>query len=200
MIAAIGPQKTSSQRASRLLKLLALLLALVLLNGCAGSGTRTVGAPIDDRSRRTEQPQATAPESKPAPALKEGDSIAAPVERLALANKPANAMRKRDPATRSLLVTAMDAATHGEWERAQAALERAVKLSPTDSGLWRQLAYTHYRRGDFEQALVIAQRALSLTAGETTATSESWNLIADIENARGNAADARIARQRALLR
>lgn len=179
---------------------LALLSALAVLNGCAGGGTRTASAPIDDRSHRAEQPAGTAPEPKPAPTLKEGDSIAAPVERLALANKPAEAMRKRGPATRSLLVTAMEAATRGEWERAQAALERAVKLSPTDSGLWRQLAYTHYRRGDFEQAFVIAQRALSLTAGERTATSESWSLIADIENARGNTADAGIARQRALLR
>ena len=77
--------------------------------------------------------------------------------------------------------------------RAQAALERAVKLSPQDAELWRQLAYTHYREGDLVQAAAHAERAVAL-APESTA---GWALVADIEAARGNAAAAERARRKA---
>ncbi|MGE0485734.1 MAG: tetratricopeptide repeat protein [Gammaproteobacteria bacterium] len=119
-------------------------------------------------------------------------AMAAPTERLVPEPVPA----PRDPATASLLAAAMQAVTRDDWERALAALERAVKLAPDDAGLWYQLAYVHHRRGDHEQAVQTARRALSLpvSAAERART---WLLIAEVETARGDAAAAAAARAQA---
>lgn len=187
-----------------------LLLALaILLSACAGGGTR---APIEARdveppaAEQVEHPEApdtgvlTSPIELPEPGTAEfldegadaGDDSAVPAEQLALA-APA---QPRNPAAQSLLEAATAAALRGEWDRAQAALERAVRVAPDDAGLWRQLAFTHYRQGDHAQALEIARRALRV-APEGTAAAESWRLIGDIEAAQGNTAAADAARARA---
>ncbi|MEQ8659987.1 MAG: tetratricopeptide repeat protein, partial [Gammaproteobacteria bacterium] len=111
----------------------------------------------------------------------------------AAAARLALATPARGGAAQSLLTAAVQAAAAGEWDRAQAALERAVRLAPQDAELWRQLAYTHYRAGDLEQAAAHAGRAVALAPDD----SAGWQLIADIESARGNAAAAARAREQA---
>ncbi|MCB1745758.1 MAG: tetratricopeptide repeat protein [Gammaproteobacteria bacterium] len=184
------------------------LLLVVLLQACASGGVR---APIESRGEAS-APAVAAPPAAPTPspplvpgvrALPDAPRPAAeplPDEipegkQLALA-KPAEAPVPRDAATSSLLAAAMQAASRNDWDRAQAALERAVKLAPQDADLWRQLAYTHYRRGDQEQALQTAQRALSLP-GAAAEQARTWALIADIQTARGDADAAAAARARA---
>jgi len=197
------------------------LLLAGLLSACAGGGTR---APVEERVRggatpATEPaavptgqareadagrrdgvvvealPEAASPRLEPLPADTEEALVdgAPGTQQLALA---APAVPPRDGATQSLLGAAVQAAAAGEWDRAQAALERAVKLSPQDAELWRQLAYTHYREGDLTQAAAHAERAVAL-APESAA---GWALVADIEAARGNEAAAARARSKAAAR
>jgi len=192
--------------------------ALLALTACAGSGTR---APIEARG---EQPAAASggEPDEPAAAFQRPAVIATPVdlpvpstpvqvpdeidsedgtsmagEQLALAHAPAALEPPRNPAAQSLLDAATQAAARGEWERAQAALERAVKVAPDDAALWRQLAYTQYRRGEFGQAIEIAQRALRVDPAPAAAT-QTWRLIAEIESARGNGSAAAAARAKSL--
>ncbi|MEQ8230349.1 MAG: tetratricopeptide repeat protein [Gammaproteobacteria bacterium] len=195
------------------------LVLVATLTACAGGGgTR---APVEERSSgsSSDPPAASraAPSAAPAVASeRNGDGVvveALPdtprprVEALAedaapgddaetptqLAHVAPETSQARGGAAQSLLAAAVKAAGAGEWDRAQAALERAVRLSPQDAELWRQLAYTHYREGDLEQAAAHAQRAVALAPDAV----EGWQLVADIESARGNAEAAARARTRA---
>lgn len=101
------------------------------------------------------------------------------------------------PAVQSLVNAANTAAAEQNWDRAQAALERAVKLAPSKSGLWRQLAYTHLKSGNLERAREVVQRALSLAAADGRENVAAWRLLGDIEQARGDAGAAQMARANA---
>lgn len=98
------------------------------------------------------------------------------------------------PAVQSLLTAANTAAAQHNWDQAQAALERAVKLAPSKSSVWRQLANTHLQSGNLERAREVAQRALSLAAADGRENVAAWRLIGDIEQARGDASAAQLAR------
>ncbi len=67
-------------------------------------------------------------------------------------------------ATASLARLASKAVADEDWERAKAALERALKIAPSAASIWRQLAYCYYQTGDYAQAFAQVQRALSLSA------------------------------------
>ena len=89
-----------------------------------------------------------------------------------------------DPAVQSLVNVAREASARGEWERAQAALERALKLAPDDAALWTQLAYTHFRRGDLDQAQELAERGLVQASTGKQDDAATRRLLQQIEAAR----------------
>lgn len=101
------------------------------------------------------------------------------------------------PAVQSLVTAANTAAAEQNWDRAQAALERAVKLAPTKSSVWRQLAAVHLKSGNPERAREVVQRALSLAAADGRENVAAWRLLGDIEQARGDAGAAQMARANA---
>lgn len=101
------------------------------------------------------------------------------------------------PAVQSLVTAANTAAAEQNWDRAQAALERAVKLAPTKSSVWRQLAAVHLQSGNPERAREVVQRALSLAAADGRENVAAWRLLGDIEQARGDAGAAQMARANA---
>jgi Tetratricopeptide repeat len=98
------------------------------------------------------------------------------------------------PAVQSLVTAANTAAARHDWDQAQAALERAVKLAPTKSSVWQQLAKAHLQSGDVQRAREVAQRALSLATADGREDVAAWRLIADIEQARGDSGAAQLAR------
>ena len=98
------------------------------------------------------------------------------------------------PAVQSLVTAANTAAAQHDWDQAQAALERAVKLAPAKSSVWQQLAKTHLQSGNLERAREVAQRALSLAAADGRENVAAWRLIGDIEQARGDVGAAQLAR------
>ena len=98
------------------------------------------------------------------------------------------------PAVQGLLAAAQQSASQGNWDRAQAALERAIKLAPARSVLWQRLAYTHLQTGQLDRAREVAQRALVLAAVDGQENVAAWRLIAAIEQARGDGAAATTAR------
>ena len=118
-------------------------------------------------------------------------------EELDASNALTRAAPALSPAVQSLVVAANIAAAQKNWDRAQAALERAVKLAPSQASVWRQLAYTHLQSGDLERAREVAQRALSLASADGRENVAVWRLIGDIEQARGDTAAAQAARTNA---
>lgn len=118
-------------------------------------------------------------------------------EEIGASNALTRAAPALSPAVQSLVVAANTAAAQKNWDRAQAALERAVKLAPSQASVWRQLAYTHLQSGDLERAREVAQRALSLASADGRENVAVWRLIGDIEQARGDTAAAQAARTNA---
>lgn len=184
-----------------------LLLPLALVAaGCASPGGAP--APIEDRvagkaPAATSAPAAAASapavraiplpsEAAPAPSelplevlpADEAGELPAPEATVMQPATPLN------PAVQTLLASARQAQDAGEWERAQSALERAVKLSPDDPALWTELAYTHLRRGESDQAQEFADRAQSLAAATGSQDPAIWQLVAEIEAARTRARSA----------
>ena len=132
-----------------------------------------------------------APElSFPAEPLGPEDDAGAPAE----ATGAAPAL---SPAVQSLVTAANTAAAERNWDRAQAALERAVKLAPAKSSVWRQLAAVHLQSGNPELAREVVQRALSLAAADGRENVAAWRLLGDIEQARGDTGAAQLARANA---
>ncbi len=174
--------------------------ALALAGGCASTGGSS--APIEDRAKAKATTSAPATVSSataskastaraiPMPALPPENPTVLPLEagpddeQLARAESPATMLPPANPAVQSLLDQAREASARGEWERAQAALERALKLSPDNAAVWTQLAYTHLHRGELEQAQELAERAQVLSSAAGQQDPLIWQLIAEIEAAR----------------
>lgn len=168
----------------------------MLAGGCAGTGG--VSAPIEDRDKSATSAKAPAAATAAAPAVRTIPLPALPPERptvmplepgpeteqLARAEPPAALLPPANPAVQSLLDQARQASARGDWDLAQSALERALKLSPDDASVWTQLAYTHFRRGELQQAQELAERALVLSSAAGAEDPAIWRLIAEIEAAR----------------
>ncbi len=164
-----------------------------VLAACTGlTGRAPAPAPIEDRVRAEDLDRGVEREMPREPTRQ-----APPAQQLARAEDLRPVAPPAHVAVQTLLAAAMQAATRNDWDRAQAALERAIKLAPEDTSLWTQLAYTHFRQGDLGQAGEMAQRALSFTSAHPSDKAPVWRLIADIETARGNSAEANSARREA---
>lgn len=164
----------------------------------AGSG---LGTPEPERGFIIETPSEAAPRR----ALPPGVSLPPGAEPLppedpgaALEAQPTVAAPALSPAVQSLVSAADTAAAEQNWDRAQASLERAVKLAPSNSVVWQKLARTQMHSGDLTRAREVAQRALTLAPANSAEQASAWSLIADIEQARGDGAAARAARDSAL--
>lgn len=175
----------NAARAIRQQVLLAAACAAALA-GCASSGPT---APIETRGASEPEAPIGAP-VRPAPEDSAQSAPApspAPADRqdvLALAAPAAPETPVRSSAVQSLFAAAMQSATRGDWDRAQAALERALRLAPEDADLWRELAYTQLRQGELAQAGHTAERALALVRARDGDTGPVRRLIASIDAAR----------------
>ena len=179
-------------------------VVLILLHGCVVRGPSTA-APIEHRQ---ESLTVVAYPAKPVAAAEHNTksdtparldpALSAPSDRVSAARPPdAEPVRPLLPASRALVQSALVAVGRGDWERAQAALERALRLEPDNAALWRQLAYTHHRRGATMEAELHAQRAASLSVPGSDDYRQSWALLVDIYAATGDEERAGEARNRA---
>lgn len=70
-----------------------------------------------------------------------------------------------DPALRDLVAQADRATARSDNGAARATLERALRIKPADPDLWLRLGELNLNEGEFEQALVMSQRARDLARG-----------------------------------
>lgn len=85
----------------------------------------------------------------------------------------------------------------GRLPNAAAALERALRIEPKNPRLWRELALVHLRQRDYPQAEQLATRSNSWAGNDDALRAENWRLIAEARAARGDAAGAEAALERA---
>lgn len=183
----------------------AILTAIILwLAGCTVAPTSTVEPP--SRSGSYEQPRSgavyTAPHQQES---RRGGGYVAPT--------PAPDSVRRAPVVaysdNSTGVTAADVllregkAYHQRGQYADAAnhFERAIRLAPRSPALYLALARTRLALNDFNSAIQMANRALSLLPsdgwGVADARADAWTIIADSREASGDRKGAAVARSKA---
>jgi len=90
----------------------------------------------------------------------------------------------------ALLVQSRSARSNGDFTRALAAIERAVRIAPNDPQLWLEYGRVQLALGDFEQAMALARRASGLAGSDAELRAEASRLIADANRERARAAAA----------
>jgi Flp pilus assembly protein TadD len=101
------------------------------------------------------------------------------------------------PAVTELTRRAETASADGDQARAVRLLERALRLSPRNAGLWQNLAVVRYRQGRYADAETLAQRSNRWSSSDPELRRRNWSLIEAARRKRGDGAGAREARQRA---
>ena len=103
-------------------------------------------------------------------------------------------------AVAALLDGARAAEEAGQYGRAAASLERALKVAPRNPRLWHRLAVIRYRQGRLAAAESLALRSLSLASSDPGLDARNWRVVAAVRQARGDRAGAEDAFRRASLR
>jgi tetratricopeptide (TPR) repeat protein len=126
------------------------LAAGLAIAGCvAAPPTRPGGPRVGDESPRPAQPPVSAPE----------------------ASLPGDA-------TGALIAQSRAERAAGSHDRAAASLERALSIDPTRADLWLELGEVELEAGDREQAITLAQKALSLAGGDAAIERRAAELMA----------------------
>lgn len=97
------------------------------------------------------------------------------------------------PAVVSLMDHARADVAAGHLGRAEASLERALRIEPRNPHLWQELARVRLKQGDYAQAESVAARSTLWAGGDIGLRAENWRLIAQAREARGDTAGARAA-------
>lgn len=152
-------------------------LCVTLLGGCVGtpytppatdSSTESESDVIPEVEVETPEPEVVAP--------------------------PVNSARKN--AAGVLLAQSETLRQNGQLPQAVALMERAIRLEPSRGDLWVQLGRLRFEEGELARAEQYARKGIALTRVAEPARRLGWLLLADVSDARGDAAGARQIRAR----
>lgn len=145
-------------------KIVPLALALALLGGCTTTvyyppGT-TPPVPVEERSTQAPGTQSGQTDQSGSPVTVNPAIITTPPPRPPTSPQP--------PATQPTPASPLDddiraAMQSGDFERAAALTERALRIRPREATLWYNLASIRFNQGRMEEAEGHAQRALSFS-------------------------------------
>lgn len=92
----------------------------------------------------------------------------------------------------ALLLQSRNERRSGDYARAAATLERALRVEPTASAIWLELARVRLLEGNFAQAEQLARKAESLAEGGSALAAESRAVVVEAlqRQGRGSEADA----------
>jgi predicted Zn-dependent protease len=96
----------------------------------------------------------------------------------------------RNRAVVALLDRAQADADAGKPDAAGAYLERALHIEPRNPWVWQQLAQMRLNAGRYDQAIALARKSNSFSAGKPRVQSVNWQLIAKARVAKGDSAGA----------
>lgn len=80
-------------------------------------------------------------------------------------------------ATTALLLQARSDRAAGALASAESAIERALRIAPSDPWLWIELGQIKRAAGDVSQAAAMGRKALTLTAGDRAAEASATALL-----------------------
>jgi hypothetical protein len=90
------------------------------------------------------------------------------------------------PAVEALLVRAYADAKLGRTDAAISKLERGLRIEPQNPKLWNQLAELHYKKGNYQQAITMAKKAINLSSSDKEMTAKNWRLISKVAKTSGD--------------
>ncbi|MGH8139810.1 MAG: tetratricopeptide repeat protein [Steroidobacteraceae bacterium] len=95
------------------------------------------------------------------------------------ASRPAPRQFHLGPASSALVTQAHKQAGEGDFGRAAATIERAMRIEPDNPLLWIELGRVRFDSGDSSQANSMGHKALALATGDPQTQASAWRLIAD---------------------
>ena len=81
----------------------------------------------------------------------------------------------------------------GNFIKATAALERALRIEPRNPRLWHELAQLKLKEGDYVQATNMAARSNTWAGTDKMLRAANWRLIGEAKRSTGDEAAARAA-------
>jgi outer membrane biosynthesis protein TonB len=147
--------------------------------------------PLEPPPKAAEPPaeaSAAAPAAAPAPA---------PAPKREVVLPPAEITPKGNQAVVALLDSAKQYVARSDWDKAAAALERAVRLEPKNAGIWHDLAQIRLQQRQYKQAEDLAAKSNSLAGSDRQVKSRNWKVISVSRRARGDDSGAEAAEAQA---
>lgn len=165
------------------------LCVLLVLSGCAVEPFKT--QPAHGPGAGT-QAQGTGAGSGPVVAAPETPAAApgAPVEAVPAPppppkERPRVAPATLSPASKALVSQAQAQRKKGDLPGANATLDRALRIEPSNPLLWIEMARLRMDQRNYPQAEAMGRKALSMSVGDNRTQATAWQLIADSLRARG---------------
>lgn len=100
---------------------------------------------------------------------------------------------KQSPAAIALLNTAKSQSRSGSLRAAQSSLERALRISPSDSQVYQSLGEVHRLLGEYVQAEQMTLKGISLASGQSSKLRRLWSALAKIRSESGDSSGANAA-------
>ncbi len=190
--------------------MMALLLVLAVLAGCAGPTATQTRIPRPGPAEPPVRPSPPPDRAEPEPEvqtmpLERGEVLRPqalpqpepmPPTSTAAAEAPVDEPARPasdNPVVVSLLARADDLAASGQLDRAAASVERGLRIAPKDAALWQRLARIRLQQGRYGQAESMAKKAIALARGRPGMIADNWKIVAEARRARGDEAGARRA-------
>lgn len=111
--------------------------------------------------------------------------------------RPPSRSFRLGPATSALVAQGRAQSKAGQHAAAAATVERAVRIEPANPLVWLELAKVRQAEGRHDQGQSLAEKALSMAAGDASVQASAWRLIAATQRARGRMLQARESERRA---
>jgi len=165
-------------------RLSAIMSIVFLVAGCSTLDTQTTPAPVEEAG------QVDNPEQRITVAPVPATRISPP--KVALAKPP-----QAGSALAKLRLAALSEQRAGQYTRAAATLERALRIAPRDAMLWQQLASVRLRQQKWRLAVNMAAKSNALAGDQQALKRKNWLIMAKAHRALGQTAKAKAAMQRA---
>ncbi len=192
--------------------LLALVVVVLVAAGCSSPSRRGEPAPVEDagvgpasaaRSSREEPKPETRGESARPDSVEAEAPVGGVIPGPAPGPGPTQGSVSRPvpgkygTAVASLVVEADGLRESGEFNRAAASLERALRIEPSNPYLWNRLARLRLEQGRLGEAADFAAKSNALAGEAAELKKDNWRMIALARRSAGDLTGARAAERKA---
>ncbi|RUM94263.1 MAG: hypothetical protein DSZ28_04095 [Thiothrix sp.] len=107
------------------------------------------------------------------------------------------AVSSSNPVVVSLLNSAAQYETQGNFGRAAASIERGLRIAPKEAHLWLRLAHIRLQQDRPQQAETLSRKSIRFAAGDSALLADSWLVIAEARGRQGDLSGVVEAREKA---